>query len=124
MTETQRHRDLARAALFRERLLGALRAAPGPMAIGELYGMSGIAEMYHKSMLPQKVGQQLRALLRSGHVVRVASGQYAIAKRGQDEAPPQPTQSQALQHLQIEVNKQDNSIAFTLGGVRISVKVL
>jgi hypothetical protein len=125
MSETQRTRDLARAALFRERIIGALRAAPEPMHLADLYGMSGIVEMYHKSMIPQKVGLQIRALVKSGDVVRTGLGQYAIRTRHKEEALPERLQQGvALQHLQIEVNKQDNSIAFTLGGVRISVKVL
>lgn len=123
---TPRTRDLARAALLRERILGALRAAPAPMEVGELYTMSSIAELYHKTMIPQKVGQQIKALLRSGDVVKVEYGVYAINRDKQvDRSADHPaTQGDVLQSLQLEVDRRNASVAFTLAGVRITVKVI
>lgn len=121
-TETQRSRDIARAALLRERIFGALRAATAPMSLTEICGMSGVVELYHKNMLPGRVHAQLRLLVRDGLVERIGRGQYAI-KRAAEQLVPQQ-QDKPLQHLQLEVHKADKMVTFVFEGLQISVKVL
>jgi hypothetical protein len=129
--KTQRSRDLARAALLRERIVGALKATQEPMKVADLCSMSGIVELYHQRMLSGKIEVQLRSLERAQVVKRAGKHGATLWEFNRDrreEVQESPAAvvaaSGKLQELQIEVNKIDSSIAFTLNGVRITVKVI
>lgn len=120
MATSNRSNDLKRAALLRERILGCLRGSLVAMSVSEVCGYSGVVELYHAQLLPQKVAAQLAALVKSGHVTKVERGRYAITKKG--EAPAEGRN--ALQSLQLEVHKRDKVVTFTFEGLQITVKIL
>lgn len=126
----QRSKDLARAALLRERIVGALKAAAAPMTTADLCGMSGIVELYHQRMLPEKVDTQVRQLVRAGVALKAGhvSGRgnaalWELNRKRQEEAP-QRAGEDALRELRLEVRKQDKSVTFVFEGLRITIQVL
>lgn len=120
--DSQRTRDIARAAKLYTAIHGALKAAPAPMSLTELCGMSGVAELYNKSMLPQKVHAQLRNLMNDKEVSRVERGKYAIIKR--TPAPLPAEFNTPEMSLRLQVNKSDKSISFVFQKLSITIKVV
>jgi hypothetical protein len=115
-------RDFKRTALLRQRIVGALRAAPGPMTVKELAGMSGIVELYHADMLPQKIYVHASNLVKTGEIVRTGKGQYA-APEAAPAAPAAETHT-VHQQLRLTVSKTQHTITFVFEGLEIAIKVL
>lgn len=125
-SDTQRSRDIARAAQLYAAIHGALKAAPAPMSISELGEMTAIAQLYHKRLIPQKVHAQLKNLIKEKEVVKVGRGQYAINKN--KVAPPAPAEQMLDRYfpkhqLDVTIDKSKKTLTFTFEGVQISIKV-
>src|SRR3954470_19733986 len=97
--ESQRSKDLARAATLRERIIGALKAAPHAMPVSELCSMSGITTLYHQRLLPEKVDTQLRSLKKTGVVKQTGRmpgrGGAMLWEINRDHREAQPSQPAA-----------------------------
>lgn len=128
VTESQRTRDIARAALLRERIVGALKANADGMTTAQLCDYTSVAELYHVGMLPLKVGNQLRALQRDGTVDKAGTGNkttyFIKRKRAADQPAPVPQAQEELKHLHLEVSKSQHTVSFVFEGLQITVKVL
>lgn len=122
--ETQRSRDIARAALMYTAIHGALKAASGPMTVAELSDMTAIAQLYHKRLLGQKVHAQLYNLIKDKEVVRVERGKYWVPKKDQAQTVDQHQMTTPEMSLRLQVNKSDKSISFVFQKLSITIKVV
>lgn len=126
LPEGQRTKDVARAALLRERILGALKAAVDGMTHAQLCDWPSVAELYHKGMLVGRVHAQLGALRRQGIIEQVGSKPhtYFMKRKRAEEAAQLAAAPAELKHLQLEVSKSKHTISFVFEGLQITVKVL